>query len=199
MGSMTTYIIFDETGFQMGIISTAKVITAVERRRTVSIQPRNREWVTVIECIEARNKVLPPLVILKGKMNQRSWCQGIPSEWAIGVIDNGWTTDELGHTWLKEVSDKHTKDGIVRVYRLLILDGHGATLQLHSTNTVKTTLLLSFVCLHIRLTSYSRRCWLFCCPKASLRASCRGGYAGRYQPYRQNRFLRVIQRCTLLE
>ena len=35
---------FDETGFQMGVITTAKVITGAERsNRPVSIQPGNRE------------------------------------------------------------------------------------------------------------------------------------------------------------
>jgi hypothetical protein len=29
---------FDETGFQMGVISTAKVITRAERARPVSVQ-----------------------------------------------------------------------------------------------------------------------------------------------------------------
>ena len=43
---------FDETGFQMGVISTAKVITGAERsQKPVSVQPGNREWVTVIDCI----------------------------------------------------------------------------------------------------------------------------------------------------
>jgi RecB family endonuclease NucS len=40
---------FDETGFQMGMISTAKGITRSERgKKPVSVQPGNREWVTVI-------------------------------------------------------------------------------------------------------------------------------------------------------
>jgi hypothetical protein len=35
---------FDKTGFQIGVISTAKVITSAERsNRPVSIQPGNRE------------------------------------------------------------------------------------------------------------------------------------------------------------
>jgi hypothetical protein len=42
---------FDKTGFQMGVISTAKVITGADRGRPVSIQPGNREWVTVIDYI----------------------------------------------------------------------------------------------------------------------------------------------------
>ncbi|OQE33586.1 hypothetical protein PENCOP_c060G01518, partial [Penicillium coprophilum] len=45
---------FDETGFAMGLTSTAKVITRSEYygRRPV-LQPRNREWVTTIECTNA--------------------------------------------------------------------------------------------------------------------------------------------------
>jgi hypothetical protein len=38
---------FDETGFQMGVISTAKVVTGSERRAAPkAVQPCNREWVT---------------------------------------------------------------------------------------------------------------------------------------------------------
>jgi hypothetical protein len=36
----------------MGIISTAKVVTGSDRRNAaISIQPGNREWVIVIECV----------------------------------------------------------------------------------------------------------------------------------------------------
>ena len=44
---------FDETGFQMGVISTVKVVMSAERDRTVSLQPGNREWVTVIKSINS--------------------------------------------------------------------------------------------------------------------------------------------------
>jgi len=64
---------FDETGFQMGVISTAKVVTAAETARTDSVQPGNREWVTVIESINSTGWILPLLVIFKGKMNQGKW------------------------------------------------------------------------------------------------------------------------------
>ena len=41
---------FDETGFQMGVMSSQVVITGTERRnRLKAIQPRDREWVTVIQ------------------------------------------------------------------------------------------------------------------------------------------------------
>jgi len=34
---------FDETGFQIGVIATTKVVTAAEKARTDAIQPGNRE------------------------------------------------------------------------------------------------------------------------------------------------------------
>ena len=44
---------FDETGFQMGVIATANVVTSAEKARTDAIQPGNREWVAVIESINS--------------------------------------------------------------------------------------------------------------------------------------------------
>jgi hypothetical protein len=56
----------------MGVISIAKVVTSTERDRTVSLQPGNREWVTAIESINSTGWVLPPMIILKGVMHQKS-------------------------------------------------------------------------------------------------------------------------------
>ncbi|KAJ3453284.1 hypothetical protein MRS44_017531 [Fusarium solani] len=40
---------FDETGFMMGLIASGMVVTGAERRgKAKSVQPGNREWVTVI-------------------------------------------------------------------------------------------------------------------------------------------------------
>jgi hypothetical protein len=60
---------FDETGFAMGLIATAKVITRKEYYgRRALLQPGNRAWVTTIECINASGWALPPCVIFKGKI-----------------------------------------------------------------------------------------------------------------------------------
>jgi len=60
---------FDETGFQMGVISTAKVVTSAERsNRPIAVQPSNREWVTAIDCISAASWSLPPVIIFEGKV-----------------------------------------------------------------------------------------------------------------------------------
>jgi hypothetical protein len=59
---------FDETGFQMGVISTSKVITTSDRKgRPRTIQPGNREWVTSIEAINAKGWCVPPFIIFAAK------------------------------------------------------------------------------------------------------------------------------------
>jgi hypothetical protein len=97
----------------MGVISTAKVVTGTDRAgRPRTIQPGNREWVTVIETINTRGNTIPPLVIFEAVFHQSAWYEDgiIPLDWSIGVSDNGWTTNEIGLIWLKDVFDKHTKD-----------------------------------------------------------------------------------------
>ena len=45
---------FDETGFAMSLIATAKVIIRAEYYgRRALLQPSNQEWVTAIESINA--------------------------------------------------------------------------------------------------------------------------------------------------
>jgi hypothetical protein len=116
---------FDETGFMMGIAATAKVVTASERRyRSKSIQPGNREWVTVIQAINAQGWMIPPYVIFGGQYHLEAWYSNeIPRDWRLSVSDNGWTTNELGFDWLQHF-EAHTKDRTIGTHRLLILDGH---------------------------------------------------------------------------
>jgi hypothetical protein len=45
---------FDETGFMMGVICPAMVVTRADRRgRGKAVQPGNREWATAIACINS--------------------------------------------------------------------------------------------------------------------------------------------------
>jgi hypothetical protein len=65
---------FDETGFLMGVIATMMVVTNAERQgKPKSKQPGNRDWVTVIQAINALGWAIPPFIIVKGKMHLASW------------------------------------------------------------------------------------------------------------------------------
>jgi hypothetical protein len=122
---------FDETGFAMGMIATAKVVARREMPgKPWLIQPGDREWVTTIECINARGFSLPTTIIFKGKVPIQGWYEeyGLPGNWRIEVSKNGWTNDELGLRWLQKTFIPATSERTVGRYRLLILDGHGSHL-----------------------------------------------------------------------
>jgi hypothetical protein len=69
---------FDETGFQMGIIGSMKVVTGAERRaRPELVQPGNRKWVTVIQSICAAGYTIPPFIIYKGRVHISAWYEEV--------------------------------------------------------------------------------------------------------------------------
>jgi hypothetical protein len=124
---------FDETGFQMGVISSGMVVTSADRRsNTKLVQPGNREWVTVIQGVSSSGWAVPPFIIVSGKNHLTSWYENspLPQDWVIATSDNGWTTNEIGLEWIQHF-DKHTKPRKTGTYRLLILDGHESH---HSTD-----------------------------------------------------------------
>jgi hypothetical protein len=113
----------------MGVIATAKVVTSTDRQgRPRTVQPGNREWVTIIKAISANGFIPPPLVIVEAVMHQLAWYENglIPLDWSVAVSEKGWTSNEIGLYWLEHVFNKHTKSRTVGTYRLLILDGHGS-------------------------------------------------------------------------
>jgi hypothetical protein len=117
---------FDEVGFLMGVIATAKVVTSSEsRNRPKTAQPGNREWVSIIQGISSYGWVLPPFIIFKGQCHLSAWYEdsGLPPDWVITLSENGWTTNEIGFEWIQHFN-KHTRDRTKGQYRLLILDGH---------------------------------------------------------------------------
>ncbi|KAK6208664.1 putative transposase [Colletotrichum tabaci] len=119
---------FDETGFLMGMLSHAKVVTTSDRRgRPRTKQPGNREWVSVIQGVCADGWALPPYVIVKGKYHLLSWYTNgqFPPQWRVHPSENGWTTNEIGLDWLQHF-EKCTKSRTKGVKRLLILDGHNS-------------------------------------------------------------------------
>ena len=89
---------FDETGFAMGLIATAKVVTRADYHgQRAILQPGNQEWVISIECVNSIGFVLPPCIIFKSsKYQQYAWFDDLPNDWRIEISKNGWITDEIG-------------------------------------------------------------------------------------------------------
>jgi DDE superfamily endonuclease/helix-turn-helix, Psq domain len=117
---------FDETGFMMGVICPAMVVTRADRRgRGKAVQPGNREWATAIACINSEGWSVPPFLVVQGKNHLSNWYTdgGLPLNWVIKPTSNGWTNNKTGLEWLKHF-DKHTAARAKGPYRMLVLDGH---------------------------------------------------------------------------
>ena len=117
---------FDETGFMMGLIMAGIAVTGSERQgRPKSVQPGNREWITVIQAINAEGQAIAPFIIGSGQYHLANWYResNLPPDWVIATSQNGWTNNELGLEWLKHF-DRSTTNRSTGPYRLLILDGH---------------------------------------------------------------------------
>ena len=117
---------FDETGFMMGAIASSMVITRSDRHgKAKSVQPGNREWATVIECINASGWCIPPFVIVKGAYHLSNWTtdSDFPDNWVIKPTSNGWTNNKTGLDWIQHF-DRHTEGRSTSAYRMLIIDGH---------------------------------------------------------------------------
>ena len=63
---------FDETGFMMGVIASGMVVTGAERcGKAKSVQPGNREWVTIIQAINAEGWAIAPFIVVAGPISPR--------------------------------------------------------------------------------------------------------------------------------
>ena len=119
----------DETGILEGQGSNGLVLGSSETRSVRKKQPGSRAWTSLIECISATGRSLPPLVIYKGKTVQQQW---FPLDldpyqsWRFEATENGWTSDSTAVKWLEEIFIPSTQPANPQEVRLLILDGHGS-------------------------------------------------------------------------
>jgi hypothetical protein len=120
----------DEKGFMKGIGDDVKVLVPITEEEVFSIQPGNREWVSVIECIGTNGYFLPAFVIFQGQRIQESWVNAqMDKRTILCVSDNGWTNRTIALDWLKHF-DQYTRPQTQGKYRLLILDGHTSHVSL---------------------------------------------------------------------
>jgi hypothetical protein len=129
----------DEKGFMLGVVSRSKRIfskASYENGKWRStIQDGSREWTTLLACICADGSYLEPALIYRSKSGsiQDFWLQALDPEThqvRIFPSPSGWTNNEIGLAWLKQVFDRNTKAKARSSYRLLIVDGHGSHLTM---------------------------------------------------------------------
>ncbi|KAI1006794.1 hypothetical protein K3495_g1425 [Podosphaera aphanis] len=123
----------DKTGILEGRGSNGLVLESSEYRSILNKQPRSRAWTSIIECIPATGKALPPPVIYKGINFQQQWFpldKTSCDSWKFTATENRWITNTTAVEWLKGMFLPSTAPGDPQEKRLLIVDGHGS----HETN-----------------------------------------------------------------
>jgi hypothetical protein len=127
----------DEKGFLIGILGRSKRVFSKrqweKKEVKAALQDGSREWITVLASVCADGTAIPPGLIYASANSslQKTWVANINTlehNVFVSSSPSGWSNNNLGVTWLKQVFDRHTKEKARRGrdYRLLILDGHGS-------------------------------------------------------------------------
>jgi hypothetical protein len=127
----------DEKGFAIGVLGRTKRVFSRRQYEKKEVrqarQDGSREWVSLLAAICADGTALPPGIIFASKNStiQCRWVADIQAgKHSIHVASSpsGWTNNDIGLAWLKQVFDRYTKPKARLQYRLLIVDGHGSHL-----------------------------------------------------------------------
>lgn len=124
-------------------------------RKAISLKGAfKRDWISIIVCVNADGRALPPLlVIFSGKNVQQQWfneAQGRLRGWYFKTSPNGWTNTDIRLKWLTEVLIPHIKPARATEWRLLILHGHNS----HTSKEFMITCLVNRIWV-IYLPAYS--------------------------------------------
>lgn len=129
----------DEKGFLLGKLQKTKRVFTKDLYKHGKVRSSgedgSREWVTVLATVCADGTSLSPALIYKAASGnlQDTWLEDFrASEHSAYFTSspNGWTSDELGYSWLTGLFEKESSPKARRSWRLLIVDGHGSHLNL---------------------------------------------------------------------
>lgn len=99
-------------------------------RITKAKQDGSREFISILGCISAIGKWIPPLLIYKGDSGDliNTWVDDVTtdSKAHFTVSSNGWSNNAIGLVWLQKVFERYTKPTRATQKRLLIVDGHSS-------------------------------------------------------------------------
>jgi hypothetical protein len=125
---------WDEKGFLIGLAHALKRIMTQEAydqfRIRAAKQDGSREFISLLATICADGTKVPPALIYQGVSGdlQDSWVDELTDkdEAFFASSKNGWSNNEFGLNYLKDIFDPYTRAKAGRGRRLLIVDGHSS-------------------------------------------------------------------------
>jgi DDE superfamily endonuclease/Tc5 transposase DNA-binding domain len=118
---------FDETGFQIGVLSGEQVIVPADCIAVYTADPENKELITSVETINYGGRKVPPMIIFAGAYHLRRYFKNdLDGDILFTRSSSGYSNDKLGIKYLKHF-DQYTRNSVGK-YRMLLFDGHGSHL-----------------------------------------------------------------------
>ena len=116
----------DETGAHAGKNGGGVIIARTGARQVHSIVPDQREWLSVLVCINATGSSISSFYIFKGKRFGANYIQRCESGATMAMQPRAWMTSYLFSAWISQFIASIRRNGVISPdhRHLLILDGH---------------------------------------------------------------------------
>jgi hypothetical protein len=116
----------DETGAQAGRSGGGRVFARKGVRNVHTVIPNEREWLSVLSCINASGGHIPNFYIFKGKQMRRNFLQLADPGDTMAMQAKAWMTSYLFDSWISHfILALQRGSGISPSNRhVLVLDGH---------------------------------------------------------------------------
>jgi hypothetical protein len=106
-----------------------RVLAKTRARSVHSIIPKEREWLSVLVCVNAAGFHIPNFYIFCDKSFQRDYIKQCEDNASMAMQEKAWMTGHLFKSWIghfvKNVRDCGLQISLL-CRHLLILDGHGS-------------------------------------------------------------------------
>jgi hypothetical protein len=114
----------DETSFRIGIPRGERVIVPCEAKELYTPSPENWTLITIIETVLVVGEVIPPILIIPGKVHMNSWYHpNLRGTERILLSDSRFTNDKLGLRWLEHFI-QHIESTPYSNAKVLLVDSH---------------------------------------------------------------------------
>eukprot|EP00048_Salpingoeca_helianthica_P023969 m.28695 g.28695 ORF g.28695 m.28695 type:complete len:803 (-) comp9104_c0_seq1:299-2707(-) len=103
---------FDETQFNIDSKASGRQRVFCQKAspaQRVGGRGEREEHVTLLACVAAKGPPVPPVLLFKGERVTEWMAQGAPLGTRVKVTENGWTTDDTYHFYVRDVLVPHVK------------------------------------------------------------------------------------------
>ena len=119
----------DETGFRIGIPGGERVIVPHIAKQLYTPSPENRLSITILETVSTVGEVIPPVLVIPGKIHMDSWYHSnLDSTELFLLSDTGYSNTQLALDWLQHFIE-HTALYKQEEPKILLLDSHPSHLS----------------------------------------------------------------------